>query len=672
MPDSDTESLSSYIKVRGQIKAKLTKFKTFLNDTGKSDNITQLKLRMEKIKAIWDEFDKVQNIIELRDDIPEHLDYRDSFVDMYFEVMAQAEEKIIHAQCKKSEKIQGENSSESNPNENFPVVKLRPLEVPTFTGKFEEWASFQDMFSSLIHVNKSLTSIEKFYYLRNSLSGEACTLIQNLETSSLNYETAWTILKNRYNNNVAARIQKIKDLKLCENCLKNNHSADNCKARKCFKCQQPHNTLLHSEKKSLEQSNMNTLKVPVVSAHTASDKLAGQVLLATAVVKIVSAVGIYMPCRSLLDSGSQSNFITTQMVNILGLRRSKINIPVCGINGSKNIIKYKVVASIQSTSGTYNTTIELLVVPKITESVPFVPICGVQIPSNITLADPEFIHPGTIDLLIGADTYWELMRVRKFKYNIQGPYFQETALGWIDVGKTSENRQDNSHDTCLLAIQNENDELSLDEKIEKFWKLEEFTTKQHFNSEEKLCQEHFEKHVTRDYDGRFIVNLPFKEIQSQLGDSYKLALRRFLFLEQRLMRESNISIYNQYKQFMLEYENLGHMQCIGAIDTIDNNLIARNDCFYLPHTFVLNKNSLTTKLRVVFDGSAKSSSNLSLNDILMKGPKVQPDLFDIAVRFRTYKYAFSADIVKMYRQIMINKKDRNYQLIFWRANKNEN
>lgn len=58
------------------------------------------------------------------------------------------------------------------------------------------------------------------------------------------------------------------------------------------------------------------------------------------------------------------------------------------------------------------------------------------------------------------------------------------------------------------------------------------------------------------------------------------------------MRESNISIYNQYKQFMLEYEILGHMQRVGEIDTFDNNSsIAGNDHFYLPHLFVLNENS---------------------------------------------------------------------------------
>jgi len=63
----------------------------------------------------------------------------------------------------------------------------------------------------------------------------------------------------------------------------------------------------------------------------------------------------------------------------------------------------------------------------------------------------------------------------------------------------------NWHNTRLSATRNEN-EVCLEARIEKFWKIEEFTMKQNFISEEKSCQEHFDKHVTRNLKGRFIVN----------------------------------------------------------------------------------------------------------------------------------------------------------------------
>jgi hypothetical protein len=86
---------------------------------------------------------------------------------------------------------------------------------------------------------------------------------------------------------------------------------------------------------------------------------------------------------------------------------------------------------------------------------------------------------------------------------------------------------------------------------------------------------------------------------------------------------------------------------------------------------VVNEDSRTTKLRVVFDASSKTDAGISLNDVLMKGPVIQEDLIKIIARFRTRKYAFSSDITKMHRQIWIDKSHRNYQRILWRPNKDE-
>ena len=69
--------------------------------------------------------------------------------------------------------------------------------------------------------------------------------------------------------------------------------------------------------------------------------------------------------------------------------------------------------------------------------------------------------------------------------------------------------------------------------------------------------------------------------------------------------------------------------------------------FFLPHHAVTKESSATTKLRVVFDASAKTSNGLSLNDILTVGPTIQDDIVSHLLRFRTHKYVISADIEKM-------------------------
>lgn len=103
---------------------------------------------------------------------------------------------------------------------------------------------------------------------------------------------------------------------------------------------------------------------------------------------------------------------------------------------------------------------------------------------------------------------------------------------------------------------------------------------------------------------------------------------------------------------------------------LDQNEVAKigHSIHYIPHHIVTKLDSLTTKIRVVFDGSAKTSTGISINDIQMIGPTLQEDLFTILVRFRLHSFVISADIKQMYRQILIDEKQRHLQCILWRPN----
>ncbi|XP_024221799.1 uncharacterized protein LOC112212435 [Bombus impatiens] len=93
--------------------------------------------------------------------------------------------------------------------------------------------------------------------------------------------------------------------------------------------------------------------------------------------------------------------------------------------------------------------------------------------------------------------------------------------------------------------------------------------------------------------------------------------------------------------------------------------------YYLPHHNVIKASSHTTKLRVVFDGSAPSTTEISLNDTLHTGPKLQEDLFCILIRFRSHQYVLTGDIEKMYWQFLVLPEDRKYQKILWRGSSGE-
>ena len=89
--------------------------------------------------------------------------------------------------------------------------------------------------------------------------------------------------------------------------------------------------------------------------------------------------------------------------------------------------------------------------------------------------------------------------------------------------------------------------------------------------------------------------------------------------------------------------------------------------YYLPMHAVFKENSSSTKLRVVFDGSATTTSGTSLNQALLVGPTLQPTLSNILMKFRCYPVALNADISKMYREVKLSPQDKDLHRFIWRA-----
>lgn len=134
-------------------------------------------------------------------------------------------------------------------------------------------------------------------------------------------------------------------------------------------------------------------------------------------------------------------------------------------------------------------------------------------------------------------------------------------------------------------------------------------------------------------------------------------MRRLKCLECKFQLNSKFHV--QYMEFMREYLELRHMSEV-------MKEINSTSPVFLPHHGVIRESSATTKLRVVFDGSAKSTSGISLNDTLKVGANMQDTITDIILRFRMHVIAITADLQKMYRQVLVHNQDRNYQRILWR------
>ncbi|XP_055543428.1 uncharacterized protein LOC129728978 [Wyeomyia smithii] len=367
------------------------------------------------------------------------------------------------------------------------------------------------------------------------------------------------------------------------------------------------------------------------------------------------------PCRVLLDSASQMHFVTERFANLLSQRKEPVDYLVSGLNGSNTRLRNMIRTTIQSCNGGFATELQFLVAPRITGDVPSksFDISNWPIPSGIEWADPAFNKRGRIDMLIGAEIFWDLVKDDRITLANNLPVLMKTELGWIAGGVLTEQSAVLAHSFCQIA-----NEERLEDLLKCFYRLESCDEINTSRRNDQECLDHFKMTHTRDKDGRYFERHPFNERKNELGVSREMATRQFLNLERRLDRQPELK--QLYIDFMENYERLGHMSKI----ELDGNEDPES-AFYLPHHGVLKPTNTTTKLRVVFDGSAKSSTGVSINDVLEIGPVVQRDLASILMNFRGFRYVFTVDIPMMFRQIGVLSPDSRYQRILFRKGQDE-
>ena len=138
-------------------------------------------------------------------------------------------------------------------------------------------------------------------------------------------------------------------------------------------------------------------------------------------------------------------------------------------------------------------------------------------PVTLLLADEHFDTPGAIDLLIGADLFYDILlsdqRTRKGY-----PVLQKTVLGWIISGKTPAVNSPSSTQRSFFLRET----TPLEANLNRFWEVQPEPCST-FTPEQQACEQHFVNHVHQQEDGRFIVRLPLKEDSIQLGKSRRQA-----------------------------------------------------------------------------------------------------------------------------------------------------
>ncbi|XP_070171430.1 uncharacterized protein, partial [Polyergus mexicanus] len=487
---------------------------------------------------------------------------------------------------------------------------------------------------------------------------------------------------------VEQRTQFLKSHKCCFNCLKVGHFPTSCKSKKrCNLCRRAHHTLLHrasnipvqkiSENSVLENKTLNAQpsgsatpeiknETAVASVQTIHSPLKNppNVLLATAWVILRTIEGRKFKVRALLDQGSAVSFISESLCQTMRTKRSRASLHVqCFGERYSGVAKSQVSLTLESCNGRGSSTFSLtaFVYQKITsyagsktKTVDYWPHLR-----KLSLADPDPFSNHPIHLLIGSDLSGSLLK-QKVKHGPTGtPTAQLTALGWILSGPTGTSNSITGSATSLNCVTIP----SLDSLLQKFWEIEEISSELPLSEEDKKCEQHFIETHQRAEDGRYIIRLPFKTNPPlDIGASRETAALLYSKLEQRLRKNPDLA--KPYHSFLNEYKSMGHMESVS-----DENPTL-NQAVYIPHHPVLRESSSTTKLRVVFNASCKTSNGSTLNNHLMTGPKLQRDLSSIILRWRQFRYVYTADIEKMFRQIRVHRDDVDFLRIFWRSNIN--
>lgn len=482
------------------------------------------------------------------------------------------------------------------------------------------------------------------------------------------------------NKSPSERYQLVKNNHMCLNCLSSTHSVKDCKSSfHCHKCKQRHHTLLHFENfgntsnisnssdasisnsstSKMEKSSLEVIAQPTVTNAAGFSSSKFEVLLATARVGVSNGRGIFVNQRILLDSGSQTSFITQKAVQQLGLIKKRKSIVVQGLGQQETLTNMGSVDLIicPVSKNDVHFFVEAIVLPKICNNIPSKPISSHQwshLQNTLPLADPEFDVPQPVSILLGADIFSQVFSGHIVKGNAGEPDALQTAFGYVFMGKVQENNLALPPRTTLCSTI---DSDPLESLVNRLWELEAFPDIKVASPEDSLCESLYKKTYRRTEKGRFIVSLPFHNNKPHFLHIRDLAVTKFLSLERRLLRQPHL--YSQYKKFMQDYLDLHHMELVS-----ENTISSQT--YYLPHHCITKPSSLTTKLRVVFNASAHLPNQASLNDHLYTGPKLQKDIVTILLRLRLHRIVITADIKMMYRQILLENSDRDYQRIIWR------
>ena len=249
-----------------------------------------------------------------------------------------------------------------------------------------------------------------------------------------------------------------------------------------------------------------------------------------------------------------------------------------------------------------------------------------------------------------------------------GPTAINSKFGWLLSGPAESSSSFDQSTTSNLILTENDPHLSipstkdseLADSLRRFWETESIGISEQQSKNDR--EERFLCNI-RHTGERYEVGLPWKEDRPAIDNDRELCLSRLYSLQYRLKRDEPL---------LTEYDKaIKDQLASGIIEEIPHSEPHRqeNTVHYIPHHAVIREDKKTTKIRVVYDGSATPNDrSFSLNDCLPAGPNYVPQLFNILVKFRAHQVGLIADIEKAFLMIGIEEIDRDMMRFLWFEN----
>ena len=429
------------------------------------------------------------------------------------------------------------------------------------------------------------------------------------------------------------RKKYLTDRKLCFNCTGVKHRAAECKSNTtCQICQEKHHTSI------CPKSKHHLL--------TTAEKHAPVVYP----IVIVNVEGV--KCRALLDTGAGNSYASAALLNLLAKRECrKETRRVEMMLGTVTREMELSTINVQSVESDFNINVDVTKVENhelLEVDNPNYPqlISDYQHLSGITINDNDKKSKLPIHLILGAGDYICIKTNQPARVGKTGePVAERTEFGWTIIAKGSEI----DYTALLLTQTNHSD-------YEKLCRLDVLGLEDRPEHDQQSVYAEFREQLVRSKEGWYETGLPWKGNHPNLPDHKEGSLRRLANLTRKL---NKTELTGAYGEIINEQRNNG------IIEEAPESPVGTE--FYIPHKPVVRESAESTKLRIVYDASARAHPDApSLNDCLHAGPALQNRLWDVLVRMRFHPVALAGDLKQAFLQVRIKEADRDALRFHWK------